>query len=105
MNTTKFVAALFIMAAVTYIIRLIPLTFFRRKITNKYIKAFLEYVPYAVLGAMTIPDVFSSTGSTLSAIIGTITAFILAYFGKGLLTVSLSACAVAYITDLITTFI
>lgn len=101
MSTTKFIAALLIMALVTYIIRLVPLTLFRKKITNKYIKSFLEFVPYAVLGAMTIPDVFTSTGSTVSAVSGTITAFILAYTGRGLLTVSLSACAVAYIVNLI----
>ena len=101
MSTMKFVSALVIMAVVTYIIRLVPLTFFRRKITNKYVKAFLDYVPYAVLGAMTIPDVFTSAGSTVASVFGTITAFILAYTGRGLLTVSLSACVIAYIVNIV----
>ena len=34
-----------VMALVTYLIRLLPLTLIRRRITNKYIRSFLYYVP------------------------------------------------------------
>ena len=44
-----------VMAIVTYLIRMIPLTAFRKKIKNKYIKSFLYYVPYTCLTAMTLP--------------------------------------------------
>jgi len=101
MTGLKLAAAMIIMAVVTYIIRLLPLTFFRKKIRNPYIKAFLNFVPFAVLGAMTIPDVFSSTGGVASAATGVAVAFVLAYKGKGLLTVSLISCAVVYLVNLI----
>ncbi len=101
MTGLKLLAAMVIMSAVTYVIRFLPLTFFRKKITNPYIKSFLNFVPFAVLGAMTIPDVFSSTGGILSAGVGVAVAFILAYKGKGLLTVSLISCTVVYISNLI----
>lgn len=101
MTGLKLAGAMIIMAVVTYIIRLLPLTFFRKKIRNPYIKAFLNFVPFAVLGAMTIPDVFSSTGGVASAAAGVAVAFILAYKGKGLLTVSLISCAVVYLVNLI----
>ncbi|MBP3360320.1 MAG: AzlD domain-containing protein [Clostridia bacterium] len=101
MSTVRLTGAIIIMAVVTYVIRLLPLTFFRRRITNPHIKAFLNFVPYAVLGAMTFPDVFSSTGSTLSALIGTAAAFFLACRGRGLLTVSLVSCAIACAVDII----
>ena len=101
MTGLKLLAALIIMPVVTYIIRLTPLTFFRKKIKNPYIKAFLNFVPFAVLGAMTIPDVFSSTGGIPSAAAGVAVAFILAYKGKGLLTVSLISCAVVFLVNLI----
>lgn len=101
MTGGKLILALLIMAVVTYIIRLLPLTFFRRKITNPYIRSFLNFVPFAVLGAMIFPDVLSSTGNILSAIFGVITAFILSYMGKGLLTVSLISCAVVYVINLL----
>ena len=90
---------IFVMAAVTYLIRMLPLTFFRKQIDNIYIKAFLKYIPYAVLSAMTIPDIFYSTGSIYSALAGLIIAIILSYLEKGLLTVSLAACAVVYVVE------
>ena len=68
MTNAKLFFAVLIMAAVTYIIRMLPLTFFRKKIKNKYIKSFLNFIPFAVLSSMTFPDVFYSTGSKLSAV-------------------------------------
>ncbi|MBQ4111012.1 MAG: AzlD domain-containing protein [Clostridia bacterium] len=90
---------IFVMAAVTYLIRMLPLTFFRKQINNIYVKAFLKYIPYAVLSAMTIPDIFYSTGSVYSALAGLACALILSYLEKGLLTVSLAACAVVYVFE------
>ena len=95
----KYAMYIAVMAGVTYFIRMLPLTVFRKKIENRYIKSFLYYVPYAVLGAVTFPDVFSSTAFTLSAVVGVAVAILLAYFEKGLLTVALSACAAVFITE------
>ena len=39
---------IFVMAAVTYLIRMLPLTLIRKEIKSTYIKSFLYYVPYAV---------------------------------------------------------
>ena len=64
------------MAGVTYIIRMIPLTFFRKKITSRYLQSVLYYVPYAVLSAMTFPFIFYSTGDFWTALIGTLVAII-----------------------------
>ncbi|MGN1134231.1 MAG: AzlD domain-containing protein [Oscillospiraceae bacterium] len=89
-----------VMAGVTYLIRAIPLAAFRRKINSRFIRSFLYYVPYAVLGAMTIPAIFYSTGDFISAAVGTITAFILAYFNRSLIVVAVSASLAAYLTEL-----
>ena len=86
-------------AGVTYLIRMLPLVFCRKEITNKYVKSFLYYIPYTVLTAMTVPAIFYSTGSTLSAIIGTAVAVILAYFGRGLLTVAIGAVASVFLFE------
>lgn len=90
-----------VMALVTYLIRVLPMVIFRKKITNVRIKSFLYYVPYAVLAAMTFPAVFSSTGSMPGSVIGTITAIILAYFGRSLLTVAISAAVAVLIVQLL----
>ncbi len=88
-----------IMAGVTYIIRMLPMVIFKKKIESTFIKSFLYYVPYAVLGSMTFPAIFSSTSSIYSAIAGTIVAIYLAFKEKSLLTVALSSCFVVYIVE------
>lgn len=88
------------MAIVTYLIRMIPFTAFRKKINSPFIKSFLYYIPYGVLSAMTIPAIFYSTGDMTTAVVGTVVAVILAYFKLPLIVVALSATAAAYITGL-----
>lgn len=87
-----------VMAGVTYLIRMIPFTFFRKKIKSKFFRSFLYYIPYAVLSAMTIPAIFYSTGSMATAVAGTAAAVILAYFNLPLIVVALAAAAAAFIT-------
>lgn len=90
-----------VMAGITYLIRMIPFTLFKKKITSKFFRSFLFYVPYAVLSAMTIPAIFYSTGDMLTATIGTIVAVILAYFNYPLIIVALAAAASALLTGFI----
>ena len=90
-----------VMAGVTYLIRMLPFTFFTKKITSPTVKSFLYYIPYAVLSAMTIPAIFYSTGNKITALAATAAAAILAYFGKPLIVVALSASAVAFVTGLL----
>ena len=89
-----------VMAGVTYLIRAIPFAFFSKKIKSRFFRGFLYYIPYAVLSAMTIPAIFYSTGSIVTAIAGTAAALILSYFGLPLIVVALSASAAAFIAGL-----
>lgn len=90
-----------VMAIVTYLVRMIPFTVFRKKIKSEFFRNFLHYIPYAVLSAMTIPAIFYSTGDMVTATIGTVTAVVLAYFNMPLIVVALAASASALITGLI----
>lgn len=90
-----------VMAGVTYLVRMIPFTLMRRKISSKFLKSFLYYIPYAVLSAMTIPAIFYSTGNMITAVAGTVAAVILAYFGLPLIVVALAASGTAFIVGLI----
>ena len=101
MNSETFWLYLTVMAGVTYLIRMLPLTFFRKQIKSPFIRSFLAYVPYAVLAAMTIPEIFYSTGSVYTALAGLAVALVLSWLEKGLLTVALCACAAVYLTQLI----
>ena len=95
----KVLSYIAVMAAVTYLIRLLPLTLIRRRIENRFIRSFLYYVPYAVLGAMTFPAILYSTSNLISAAVGLAVSVILAWLGRGLLTVAVSACVAVYLTE------
>lgn len=101
MKTSYILLCIAAMAITTYLIRMLPMVIFRKKITNVWVRSFLYYVPYAVLAAMTFPAVFQSTGSTLGAVLGTVVAIVLAYFNKGLLTVAVGAAAIAFIVQIL----
>lgn len=90
-----------VMAGVTYLVRMIPFTLFRTQIKSRFVKSLLYYLPYAVLSAMTFPAIFYSTGSTLSASVGTVVALVIAFFDKPLILVALAASLSALITDFI----
>ena len=92
MTWTTFLPYLIVMAAVTYMIRMLPLTVFRKEIKSRFVRSFLHYVPYAVLGAMTFPDVLYATGSLWTALCGLIVAVVMAWRGKSLLSVAIGAC-------------
>ncbi|MBE5750210.1 MAG: AzlD domain-containing protein [Clostridiales bacterium] len=81
-----------VMAVVTYLIRMIPLVFFRKKITSRYVKSLLYYIPYAVLSAMTFPYIFYSTGNVWTAVIGTAVALIAATCRQSLIVVAILSC-------------
>lgn len=101
----EYIPYILVMSIVTYLIRMVPLTFFQKEIKSRFIQSFLFYVPYAVLGAMTFPAIFTSAGTDNSQIIasclGCAAALFLAYRGKSLLIVAIAACVVVYITDMI----
>ena len=90
---------IFTMALTTYLIRVLPLTIFRKPIRSRFLRSFLHYVPYACLSAMTFPAILSSTASILSGAAALIVAIILAYRGKSLIVVALSSSAAVLIVE------
>ena len=101
MADTAFFPYVLVMAGVTYLIRMLPLAAIRGRIRSPFLQAFLRYVPYAVLGAMTFPAVFTCTGNVFTSLCGLAAGLALGLAGKGLLAVALSACAAAYFAGLL----
>ena len=79
------------MAAVTYLIRVLPLTLIKKEIKNKTVRSFLFYVPYVTLAA---------SNSMVAAGIGFVVALILAWRRTSMFVVSLVSCAIVYILEL-----
>ena len=90
-----------LMALTTYLIRMLPLTLFRKPIRSRFVRSFLHYVPYACLTAMTFPAILESTASTVSGVAALTVAVVLAYFGKSLLTVALASSAAVLLTEVL----
>ena len=101
MDNKLFFTYLIVMAGVTYLVRTVPLLIFRKKIENRFIKSFLFYMPYAVLGSMTFPAIIYSTGDMISGIIGMLVGAVLAFKNKSLMTVAAAACIAALAVKLI----
>lgn len=97
MSGFRFAAYLSVMAGVTYVVRALPFLLFRKRIKNVFVLSVLYYAPYAVLGAMTFPDILYSTGSLATAGAGLVVAFLAAWKKLPMVAVALlgSAAAVA----------
>ena len=97
-NTYVYIA---IMAIVTYLIRVLPLTLVRREIKNVCVRSFLYYVPYVTLSVMTFPAILEATGSQWSGLAALAVGMLLAWKGASLFKVAVACCAVVYVLELI----
>lgn len=95
------ILSILVMAAVTYLIRALPLCLFQKQLSSAWLKSFLYYLPYAVLAAMTFPAILYSTADVRSAICGLIAGGILAFFNRGLMTTAAGAVIAVYIAELL----
>lgn len=102
MNIYVYIAA---MALTTYLIRMLPLTIFRKPIRSRFLRSFLYYVPYACLTAMTFPAILTGAGTLAAGIDALIVAVSLAYLGKSLVVVALSSSAAVFLINLICTYL
>ena len=90
---------IFAMALTTYLVRMLPLTLLRKPIRSRFIRAFLHYVPYACLTAMTFPSILTSTSTLVSGIAALVVAVVLAYRKKPLIVVAVASSAAVLITE------
>lgn len=91
---------IFIMAAVTFAVRVLPLTLIRKPIKSRFIRSFLYYVPYATLAVMTFPAIVEATGSPLSGWLALLVGAALAFFGQSLFVVAVAACSAVFLLEL-----
>ncbi len=96
---------LLILAGSTYLVRAIPFAAFQKKITNRFIRSFLYYIPYAVLAAMTFPAALYATGHISSAAVGLLVGGFFALKGKGLTFVAVVSCVSALVVELLLKFV
>ena len=99
MSSAYIYLSVFVMAGVTYLIRMLPLVLSRREIQSTFIKSFLYYVPYACLAAMTFPAILYAPDHLIAGAAGFTVALITAYMEQSLLRVALFACGAVFIVE------
>ena len=92
---------IFVMAAVTYLVRVLPLTLIRKEIKNRFLRSFLYYVPYVTLAVMTFPAIVEATQSPVAGAVALVAGVLLAWKGASLLTVSVSCCLMVLMVEFI----
>ena len=87
---------IFFMFAVTYAVRILPLTLIRKPIESKFIKSFLFYVPYVTLAVMTFPAIIDASGAWWVGALTMAVGILAAWFGAGLFPVAAICCAIVF---------
>ena len=93
--------AILVAAGVSLLVRVLPLTLIRKKITNRFLRSFLYYVPYATLAVMTCPAIIDAAGNPAAGIAALAAGTAAAWFGAGLFPVALITCATEFIAGLL----
>lgn len=91
---------LLIMGAISYIIRVLPLTLIKKEIKNKFLKSFLFYVPYVTLAVMTFPAIIDATQNKIAGLLALIAGVVLSWIGANLFQVSVSCCVIVFVSEL-----
>ena len=90
-----------VVALVTYLIRVLPLTLIRREIKNPFLRSFLYYVPYVTLAVMTFPAITEATQSPIAGWATMGVGLVCAWFGLGMLPVAILCCGTVIVLEAI----
>ena len=88
-----------VMAVTTYLIRVLPLLFFKKPIQSRFLRSFLHYVHTACLTAITFPAILYTTDNLISGAVGLAVAVVLAMKNKSLIIVAAASCIAVFLTD------
>lgn len=91
---------IFIMAGVSFLIRALPMTLFRKQIKSRFLQSFLYYVPYVTLSVMTFPAIVNATQSPISGITALAVGILAAWLGADLFKTAVACCGIVFLLEL-----
>lgn len=90
---------IFVAAAISCMIRVLPLTLIRGKIKNQFIRSFLYYVPYVTLAVMTFPAIITAPQIPFAGILALAAGILAAWKGMNMMGIAALCCAVVFICE------
>lgn len=88
-----------VMAGVSFLIRVLPLTVIRKQIKSRFLRSFLFYVPYVTLAVMTFPAIITASAHPVSGAVALVAGIILAWLGGGLFPVAILCSVTVFVFD------
>ena len=99
MEKREIIICILLAIITTNLIRVLPMTFIKGRISNVFLRSFLYYVPYVTLAVMTFPAIVETTLSPVSGVVSLVVGIIAAWRGAGLFPVAIICCTIAYLMD------
>lgn len=101
MNTSDIWGYIFVMAIVSFLLRVLPITLIKKQIKNQFVRSVLFYLPYVTLSVMTVPAIFAITDNPIHGIVGFIAACIAAWFTSNMFLSAVVASGAVFVCCLI----
>ena len=88
-----------VMAGVSFLIRVLPLTVIRKQIKSRFLRSFVFYVPYVTIAVMTFPAIITASAHPVSGAVALVAGIILAWLGGGLFPVAILCSVTVFVFD------
>ena len=82
-------------------LRVLPLTLLRKPISSPYLRSFLYYVPYVTLAVMTFPAILKAAGSPLAGLLAFAAGILLCWKKAGLFPTAIGCCAAVFAAQML----
>ncbi len=86
-------------AAMSCLIRVLPLILIRKKIKNRFLRSFLFYVPYVTLAVMTFPAIITAPQAPLAGILALAVGIVAAWKGMNMIGIAVLCCGVVFLWE------
>lgn len=93
---SRAVALTLLLVLVTVPYRIIPMIFLAGRKFPPFVNSLFYYIPFAVLSALVVPDIFSSTGNVKTAVCGAVAAVVVSIFSDNSFYAMIVAVIVTY---------
>lgn len=105
MDSVYVYLSIFVMAAVSYLIRSLPMTLIKKPIQSTFIQSFLFYVPYVTLAVMTFPAILRAPQNQIAGLAALVVGVVAAWRRASLFRVAVYCCLTVLVLETVVAFL